>query len=160
MDTDGTDADGTITFNAYGPDDDDCSEAAVYTSVIDVQGDGDYVASDGDANGNDIPGEDADEFVPTAAGTYYWIASYSGDLPNTLGVSGECGDENESSLVITLQPTISTAQYVFPNDTASLSVATGGGDLAEPSRSVSTTPTIAPVRCCTRSPSRSPQTRG
>ena len=85
-----------------------CTGTAVYTSVVAVSGDGDYTASDGDANGNDIPGEPADEFIPTAAGTYNWIAVYSGDPPNTLGVSGSCADENEGSVVNPNQPTIVT----------------------------------------------------
>ena len=88
--------------------------------MITVSGDGDYNASDGDGG----------TFTPTAAGTYYWIASYSGDDPNTEPVSGACGDENESSIVISLQPTIGTVQGFVPNDAATITVASGGGDLA------------------------------
>ena len=107
---DGDPAGGTITFTAYGPFDalNVCTGTAVYTSVVAVSGDGNYTASDGDANGNDIPGEAADEFIPTAAGTYNWIAVYSGDSPNTLGVSGSCADENEGSVVNPNQPTVIT----------------------------------------------------
>jgi hypothetical protein len=132
-DPDGSNADGTITFNAYGPFDNTttCTGAAVYTSVVAVDGDGFYTASDGDADGDNVPGEvPDDQFIPTEAGTYNWVASYSGDSPNTLPVSGSCGDANEGTVVISLQPTISTAQYVYPNDTAHIAVATGGGDLA------------------------------
>ncbi len=132
-DPDASDADGTITFTAYGPfaGPNICTGTAVYTSVIAVDGDGFYTASDGDGPDADtVPGELDDAFVPTAAGTYNWIAVYSGDLPNTLGVSGACSDLNESSLVISLQPTISTAQYVYPNDDATITVADGGGNLS------------------------------
>lgn len=37
-------------------------------------------------------------FTPTATGSYYWVASYSGDA-NYSPVSGACGDANETSLV-------------------------------------------------------------
>ena len=110
-------AGGSITFNAYGPDDADCSDTAVYTSVVQVSGDDTYTASAGDGG----------TFTPTAAGTYYWTADYSGDPPNTLGVSSACGDENESTLV-QAQPTITTNATVGPvalgdpiDDTATLS---------------------------------------
>ena len=91
-DPDGNDADGTITFTAYGPFDalNVCTGDPVYTSVVAVSGDGDYTASDGDADGDDIPGEvPDDQFIPTAAGTYNWIAVYSGD-PRTPSASTAC----------------------------------------------------------------------
>ena len=87
---------------------------AVYTSVVAVSGDGDYTASDGDANNDGVPNEADDEFIPTAAGTYNWIAVYSGDAPNTLGVSGSCADENEGSIIQPNQPTISTDATADP----------------------------------------------
>jgi hypothetical protein len=129
---DGDPADGTITFTAYGPHADPltCTTVA-YTSVVTVSGDGPYVASSGDADGDGIPGEvPDDQFIPTEAGTYNWIAVYSGDPPNTLGVSGFCGDANESSVIISLQPTMSTAQNFVPNDSATITVDTGSGALA------------------------------
>ena len=43
---------------------------------------------------------------------------------------GACGDANEGNVIISLQPTIATAQWVYPNDEATLNVLTGGGDLA------------------------------
>jgi hypothetical protein len=121
-DPDGLPAGGTITFSAYGPFDnpDTCTGDAVYTSVVNVSGDGNYTASTGTGG----------EFTPTEPGTYNWIASYSGDAPNTLPVSGQCGDANESSVVIQLQPEMATAQSFVPNDAATITVADGGGDLA------------------------------
>jgi len=112
---DGDPAGGTITFNAYGPDDTDCSGAAVFTSTAAVTGDGTYGSGD---------------FTPTAAGTYRWIASYDGDSPNTLPVSGACNDEDEASVVISLTPSVSTSQFFYPNDSATVTVASGGGALA------------------------------
>jgi hypothetical protein len=73
------DATGTITFNVY--DNADCTGDAVFTSTVNVSGPGDYPS---------------DPFTPTTPGSYYWIASYSGDAKNN-GSSGACGDEGETS---------------------------------------------------------------
>jgi hypothetical protein len=117
---DGSPAGGTITFTLYGPvatNTPTCT-VVVGTSVVGVSGDGNYVASTGTITGT---------LTPTAPGFYFWIAVYSGDLPNTLGVSGQCGDPNETSLLI--RTTITTAQTFTIQDSATIS-ATGGGDLA------------------------------
>jgi hypothetical protein len=115
----GDPAGGTVTFKAYGP-----SATAVCTtanlvftsSAIPVSGNGTY------GSGN---------YTPTSAGTYWWIATYTGDSPNTSGpVSTACGDENESSVVQQLQPEISTAQTFTVKDSATITVASGAGDLA------------------------------
>jgi hypothetical protein len=55
--------------------------------------------------------------TPTAVGNYYWIASYSGDDPNTLSVSGACGAPGETTTV-TGSAALTTAQAWTPNDTA------------------------------------------
>jgi hypothetical protein len=118
---DGDPAGGTITFTAYGPHDNTTTcDTVAYTSVVNVSGDGDYTASSGTGG----------TFIPTEAGTYNWIAVYSGDPPNTLGVSGSCGDANEGSVIISLQPTMSTAQNFVPNDSATITVDSGSGALA------------------------------
>jgi hypothetical protein len=105
-------AGGTITFIAYGPDDATCATAVFTSTPVSVNGDGTY---------------DSPLFTPTAPGTYRWIASYSGDLPNTLAVSGNCNDAGEASLIT--QTTISTVQTFTVKDSATIS-ATGTGDLA------------------------------
>jgi hypothetical protein len=112
---DGSPAGGTITFYLYGPDNATCSGTPVTVAAVNVSGDNTYSSGD---------------YTPTAAGTYRWIAVYSGDSPNTLGVSGSCNDPNESSVVITLQPSMTTAQSFIPNDSATITVAAGGGNLA------------------------------
>jgi hypothetical protein len=117
---DGSPAGGTITFSLYGPSASAVCTTAIATRVVNVSGDGDYTASTGTGTGT---------LTPTAAGTYYWIAAYSGDLPNTKSVSGACGDANEASVIQQLQPTISTAQTFTVKDSATISV-TGGGNLA------------------------------
>jgi len=112
-DPDGNPASGTITFNAYGPDDATCTGTAAFTSTASVSGDGTYNSGD---------------FTPTEPGVYRWIASYDGDSPNTLSVSGACNDEGESSTVNQTQPTVVTEQSWVPNDSATLD-SDGGGDL-------------------------------
>jgi uncharacterized repeat protein (TIGR01451 family) len=75
-------AGGTITFHLY-------SDAACLNAVatglapVPVNGNNDY------NSGN---------FTPTAIGTYYWTATYSGDANNT-GFTTACGDPGETSVV-------------------------------------------------------------
>ena len=103
-------AGGTITFNLYGPDDEDCSGTAVYTNTVDVTGNGDYNSGD---------------FTPTASGTYRWTADYSGDSNND-DASSPCNAPNESSVVNKAPANIDTAQELFPQDSATLSASAGG----------------------------------
>jgi hypothetical protein len=81
---------GTITFNAYGPNDANCSGTVAFTATKTVSGNGEYTS------GN---------FTPTSAGTYRWIASYSGDV-NNLPVAGACNDANEASVVTPPEATV------------------------------------------------------
>src|SRR5829696_3640895 len=88
-----TSATGTITFNAYGPDDEDCSGGPAFTSEVDVEGDGEY-------SSDTTPDDPSDDFVPDAAGTYRWTAEYIGDTDNeTETASSECNAEGEQSVV-------------------------------------------------------------
>ena len=114
--TGGAAATGTITFKLYGPD--DCTTLAYTSPTVAVSGNGTY----------NTP---TPQFVPTSAGTYHWVAVYSGNLPNNNGTThnADCSDTNENVNVTTLPVTLSTAQTWVPNDSATLSV-TGGGDLA------------------------------
>jgi hypothetical protein len=83
---------GSITFKLYGPNDATCGNAPVFTSAaIPVSGNATY------NSGN---------FTPTLAGTYRWIASYSGDTNNNA-VAGACNDANESVVVNKGNPAIS-----------------------------------------------------
>jgi fimbrial isopeptide formation D2 family protein/uncharacterized repeat protein (TIGR01451 family) len=93
---------GTITFRLYGPDDATCANAAIFTSTVPVSGNDDYTSG---------------SYTTTAAGTFRWIARYSGDA-NNIAVSGSCNDANEDVVVGKLNPTIST--------TASADVTIGG----------------------------------
>src|SRR3989454_3711438 len=62
----GTNPTGTITFTLYGPNDATCTVVA-FTDTKLVSGNADYTSS---------------SFTAIQAGTYRWIASYSGDLNN------------------------------------------------------------------------------
>jgi hypothetical protein len=103
------DATGTITFTLYS--DDQCTNE-VDTNLTPVTVDG-----NGDLNSGN--------YTPNAPGTYYWIASYSGDDKKEAD-SGECGDANESSVVGKAAAYITTAQKLFPQDSATLSATAGG----------------------------------
>jgi len=113
-------ATGTITFFLYGPG--SCTTlatgfpAAGLTASV-TAGDGTYGPV---------------SFTPQAPGVYHWKATYGGDSPNT-NASVEhntlCDDTDEDVTVNQVQTTISTRQFVYPQDIARIA-ATGGGNLA------------------------------
>ena len=104
---------GTITFNAYGPDDATCAGAAVYSDSVAVSGNGTYGPV---------------SFTPAVAGVYRWIASYSGDANNNA-VSGACNDAGETDTVNKVQPSIATSanESVTIGDSISDSATLSGG---------------------------------
>jgi hypothetical protein len=107
------DAGGTITFHLFSNLNDcqnNTNEINTGLSAVTVNGNGTY------NSGN---------FTPTSVGTYYWVASYSGDNKN-LAVSGACGDADESSVVKKALANVDTAQKLFPQDSATLSASAGG----------------------------------
>jgi hypothetical protein len=112
----GAAAGGTITFKLYGPD--DCSTLAYTSTAVTVSGNGTY----------NTP---TPQFAPTQAGTYHWVANYSGNSPNTNSTSHNtaCGDTDEDVVVNTVPSSMTTAQRWVPNDSATIS-ATAGGNLA------------------------------
>ncbi|HVF71788.1 MAG TPA: choice-of-anchor Q domain-containing protein, partial [Chthoniobacterales bacterium] len=111
---------GQITFKLYGPNDAACGGTPVFTSTKTVNGNGSYTS---------------DSFTPPTAGTYRWIASYSGDSRNDT-VSGACNDANETVVVSKATPTLTTQ--------ASATTAVGGtiSDTANLSGGVAPTGTI------------------
>jgi hypothetical protein len=115
--TGGADAGGTITFKLYGPD--NCTTLAYTSPTVAVSGDGTY----------NTP---APQFVPTAAGTYHWVAEYSGNLPNTNAKTHNagCTDVNEDVDVTSVASSMTTAQTWVPNDSATISAPAGTGNLA------------------------------
>jgi uncharacterized repeat protein (TIGR01451 family) len=79
----GFSATGAITFFVYGPNDSNCGGSPIFMSSVPVSGDGTY---------------DSSSFVPPAAGTYRFVASYSGD-DNNEAASSVCNAPNESVTV-------------------------------------------------------------
>ena len=111
----GAAAGGTITFRLYGPtatSTASCTEAnLVFTSApVTVSGD----------RATPLFYESA-AFTVNAPGFYHWVATYSGNLPNTNGDAGQCGDANETVQVLQIPTEIKTKQSWFPNDTATIS---------------------------------------
>lgn len=124
--TPGGKAGGTINFKLYGPGIANCNALAAGFSAAGI----DVTVTDGNGTYGGNAGNV--KFVPTVAGDYYWKASYSGNSPNTLSTShnGDCSVASEKVTVIQLQPAISTAQSFVPNDSATITVDSGGGNLA------------------------------
>jgi hypothetical protein len=93
---------GTITWRLYS--DPGCT-SLVDTVVANVHGNGSYSTSPG--------------YTTTAAGTYHWVATYSGDA-NNASVSTACSDPNEQTIV--------TNQLTLVTDASSGSV---GGSISD-----------------------------
>ena len=131
--TAGGEAEGTITFKLYGPLDPDNLETSCDTLAAGFPAAGIVVDVSGDSPpayggaGSTPPVS----FVPQGPGVYHWKAVYSGDLPNTLGDdhNADCDDSAESVTIQQLQPTMDTAQSFVPNDSATITVDAGAGDL-------------------------------
>ena len=125
--TAGGSARGTITFKLYGPDTvgstTNCNTLAAgfatqFPNGIQVPVNGDNVY-------------DTASFTPQAPGVYHWKASYTGDSPNTLGAdtNSACGESDENVTVRQIPTSISTAQNVFPNDSATITSSIAGNNL-------------------------------
>ncbi len=63
---------GEISFRLFGPDDPACARTPAFVDTVAVSGSGDYRSG---------------AFSPTLAGTYRWVASYSGDAANPSAAS-------------------------------------------------------------------------
>ncbi|HEY7948343.1 MAG TPA: hypothetical protein VID75_11765 [Acidimicrobiales bacterium] len=96
----GSPAGGTVVFNLFGPTDTNCTSTPIFTSTpITVNGNGTYGPV---------------SFTPTqGAGTYRWIATYSGD-PNNNGATETCGAPGETSVVSTTPVTTPTNPPTSP----------------------------------------------
>lgn len=108
---------GTMTFNLYGPDDDTCAGEPVFTSTVPVAGNGPIVS---------------EGFTPAQAGTYRWIAAYSGDANNAPSELGACDDENED-VAVSASPTPSPSPTPTPTGTPT------------PGPSITPGPSVAPL---------------
>lgn len=114
--TGGAPAGGTITFTLYGPD--NCTSVAYTSGGVTVSGNGTYNSPN-------------PQFTPTSAGTYHWVATYSGSSPNTNGTThnATCADANEDVVVNTVASSMTTAQTWVPNDSATISAPAASGAL-------------------------------
>ena len=80
---------GTITFYLFAPGvtPNGTDSNNVYSDTVTVNGDGTYTTSMGNNPGG---------YAPTAAGTYQWVAVYSGDASNNGGLRAPFGSEPET----------------------------------------------------------------
>jgi Ca2+-binding RTX toxin-like protein len=109
---------GSITFKLYGPftsedpSTDQCIDSGDGANLVTTLGPVDI--GDADESGNyvvssDDPAVTTDDFVPTDAGRYQWVASYSGDDANEP-VTSECNAPSEQSVVDEASTTTGTEQ--------------------------------------------------
>ena len=72
------------------------------------------------------------QFTPTAPGDYHWVAAYSGDSPNTNGVTHNagCTETAEDVTVTTVATSLTSAQRWVPNDSVTVTAPAGSGNLA------------------------------
>lgn len=70
----------------------------------------------------------APQFEPAQAGNYHWVSVYSGNLPNTNGIThnAACTDTDEDVTVNTTPSSLFTAQSSVPNDSVTVSAPAGG----------------------------------
>jgi hypothetical protein len=92
---------GMITFSAYGPDNATCSGNPAFTSTVAVSGNGTYPSG---------------SFNPTAAGTYRFVATYSGDANNN-SASDACNAANESVVVSPVTVVVPPGSTTPPSNT-------------------------------------------
>jgi len=105
---------GTITWNVYSSTDTTCSNS-LGTVTDAVSGDGTYTSPD---------------FMPPSAGSYQWVATYSGDAGNVTA-SNMCNDPNEQSVVSKASPSLLTtaASNVTVGQPIDDSAVLSGGDV-------------------------------
>ena len=90
---------GTITFTLFGPDNTECAGPPIFTSSIPVTANGDYLSA---------------LFTPTLAGTYRWVALYSGDANNGFAGPTACNDALEAVLVSQVTTTLPPVTTTLP----------------------------------------------
>ena len=119
---------GTITFYLFAPGvtPNGTDSNSIYSDTVTVNGNGTYMTSQGNNPGG---------YVPSAAGTYQWVAVYSGDSNNS-GTASPFGSEPE-----TVSPT-SSSITTTPGCTVVLDSGSKLTDSATLSGGVSPTGTI------------------
>lgn len=114
---------GSVIFTLY-------SDAACSTTVSGMSGSG--TISSGSASWSK-------SWTPTAAGTYYWLASYAGDTNNNAYTT-TCGATNEQIVIGKASPTITTSASPA---TGAVGVTLTAGDTATLSGGSSPTGSVA-----------------
>ncbi|HSC04380.1 MAG TPA: hypothetical protein VLC49_13705 [Solirubrobacteraceae bacterium] len=107
---------GTITFRLYGPRNRRCRGTPIHTSTAPVNGSGTYLS---------------EPFTLTRAGTYRWVATYSGDDNNHPAGPTACGDPDETIVIARARPTLTTqtsGATDFPNPISDSAALDGGAD--------------------------------
>ena len=112
---------GTIEFKLYGPSAAaDCSGTPLDDETVTISGDGSYTTPTG--------------ATPSQAGTYWWIASYSGDA-NDNPAATNCGDEQvaigKATPAISTSPSADGPVGTTVIDTATLSGGSSPGGTIE-----------------------------
>jgi len=120
---------GTITFKLYGAGDGTCSGPSLFTSNVDVSGNGNYSSA---------------SYEPTDIGTYFWTAAYSGDARNNP-TSVPCASTGQSVTITQASQAIAfgALPQVVVSGTGNVT-ATGGGSNNAVTFSTNT-PTICSV---------------
>jgi hypothetical protein len=112
---DGTNPDGSITFDLFGPGDPTCSGTPMHTDVAAVNGNGTYQSA---------------TVAASQAGTYRWTSTYGGDDDNDP-VSSSCKQAAAATLVRSPPPTTATTATTnvtpTPSAPATGTPASGGG---------------------------------
>jgi hypothetical protein len=94
----GADPTGSITFELFGPDDTTCANPPAFAGSVPVSGNGDYTSP---------------PFRPRTAGTYQWVARFSGDDGNLPAGPTACADPAETVVVAPAQSRIVTVAQPF-----------------------------------------------
>ncbi len=87
----GSSPSGILTFSLFSANQ-TCSGTPLFTSTVNVNGNGNYASS---------------SYAPPGAGIYNWLASYSGDSNNN-GFTAQCGANGETLTVNKANPTVTT----------------------------------------------------
>jgi hypothetical protein len=117
---------GTITFTLKGPSTTGCGTSPATGTGTNPQ----TINVDTTTGNKTYTGI---SFTPDSPGTFHWVATYTntGSANNTSPVTDNaaCDQAREDVVVNQVQTTISTRQFVFPQDKTTIS-ASGGGNLA------------------------------
>jgi hypothetical protein len=114
---------GTITFTLFGPGDTACAQAPLTTTSVTVNGNGNYQSP---------------TFVTVLAGTYRWVARYSGDVNNTPATTA-CADPAAAVSVAKRTPVLTAAAAVTGSTAQDDATLSGGAGPSGPTGTITFT---------------------